>query len=77
MLKYFFEQKTSKEIDLELRSQVSNGLISLGNMAIAGLVFGQAFTGQNFSRNWSFIGVFSLIGLYVSAIVVLKGAKLK
>ena len=55
------------------RWEVGKQLMSLGNIAAAALLFGQAFSGYAFSFTLAILGLLLWAWLYVSAIALMKG----
>ena len=57
------------------RQEVGSGLISLGNLSFAALVFGQAFGGFGFEWRLALIGVVFVSVFYFIAATVLQGGQ--
>jgi len=66
--------KLQKQREWELNKEISNGLIQLGNISLAGLMFGQAFGGFKFQLIFALTGIFIFALLYSSGIILMKRA---
>jgi len=58
-----------------IKDKYSQGLIDLGNLSVASLIFGQAFGGFKFDPKMLLLGMFLVVLFYSFAMIVIKGGK--
>ncbi|MEN8253419.1 MAG: hypothetical protein ABFQ62_03535 [Patescibacteria group bacterium] len=56
----------------KLNKEIANGLVQLGNISFAALMFGQAFGGFKFNILLAITGAIIFALLYSSAIILMK-----
>jgi len=56
----------------EKEKHLATGLIELGNLSIAALIFGQAYGGIPFNFSFALLGISIFVLLYYSATIILK-----
>lgn len=54
------------------RDHIGKSLLSLGNLAISALVFGEAFGGFDFDSQTALIGVFTFVALYIVGLSLME-----
>ena len=63
----------AKRLTAEQRGRVAEKMMDLGNIAVAALLFGQAFSGASFSLLLATLGLLLLALGYTWAIALMKG----